>query len=477
MESSPERLTDGGGVLVVGSVPGAVAALQPFDAREGDEPSALEAASCLVATVPRALDLLATVPSVPIVAVASDADELADALDAGVTECLVGPVDGREAELRERVRAAVRVAETATHGEPPTAGFDRFAAAAVARERRVLERVLDATPVGIVVTDAAGDLVRANAEAQTILGRSETAIEARWRDTEAWGLVDREGEPLDRDAHPIVSVLRTEEPAVNRELGVSHPELGRVWVLANAVPVFDADDELEFVIGAFLDVSQRRRFDDELRLSRERLSVLNRVLRHDIRTKANIASGYAELLREEHDPAYLDAIEEVADDLANISETVGNVEAALSADVEAGAVDLADLVERCLAQARERFPDAHLVSEVDGPLPVSGTDHLCLAIEELIDNAVRHAEHDTPHVTVSASLGGLHAELRVADDGPGIPEPEREVIEEGTETPLDHASGLGLWLVSWVVSRYGGEVRIEDNDPEGTVVAIRLLTP
>ena len=51
---------------------------------------------------------------------------------------------------------------------------------------------------------------------------------------------------------------------------------------------------------------------------------------------------------------------------------------------------------------------------------------------------------------------------------------DREVFETGSETPLQHSSGLGLWIARWVVAAVGGEITAEDRDPQGTVVGILL---
>jgi two-component system sensor histidine kinase RegB len=51
------------------------------------------------------------------------------------------------------------------------------------------------------------------------------------------------------------------------------------------------------------------------------------------------------------------------------------------------------------------------------------------------------------------------------------------VLEAGEETPLEHSTGLDLWLVYWVVALSGGELAFEENDPRGTVVTIALPTP
>ena len=66
--------------------------------------------------------------------------------------------------------------------------------------------------------------------------------------------------------------------------------------------------------------------------------------------------------------------------------------------------------------------------------------------------------------------------IRVADDGPGIPEAIREVISgDAPITQLRHNSGIGLWIVAWVVEAYGGTVGFEPGiDGEGTTVRLRL---
>ena len=65
-------------------------------------------------------------------------------------------------------------------------------------------------------------------------------------------------------------------------------------------------------------------------------------------------------------------------------------------------------------------------------------------------------------------------EVRVADDGPGIPAAEVNVLERGYETPLEHGSGLGLWIVNWIVTESGGGISFDENDPRGSVVTLRF---
>ncbi|MFB6132899.1 MAG: sensor histidine kinase [Halanaeroarchaeum sp.] len=99
------------------------------------------------------------------------------------------------------------------------------------------------------------------------------------------------------------------------------------------------------------------------------------------------------------------------------------------------------------------------------------------AIAELLDNAVEHNDRPHPSVDVGMDVTDDSVAVMVADDGPGIPEHERAVLREGEETPLVHGSGLGLWLVYWIVTMNGGRLEIEDNEPRGTVVRLVLPRP
>ena len=66
------------------------------------------------------------------------------------------------------------------------------------------------------------------------------------------------------------------------------------------------------------------------------------------------------------------------------------------------------------------------------------------------------------------------AHLEVRDNGPGIKDVQLTPLKVGEETPLVHGSGIGLWLVEWVVTSLGGDVTFENDTTRGLTVTLSL---
>ena len=63
--------------------------------------------------------------------------------------------------------------------------------------------------------------------------------------------------------------------------------------------------------------------------------------------------------------------------------------------------------------------------------------------------------------------------VRIADNGPSIPEIETNVLEDETEiSSTYHGSGVGLWVMQWAVNSLGWDLSFEANSPRGNIVQI-----
>ncbi|PSQ18020.1 hypothetical protein BRD00_05975 [Halobacteriales archaeon QS_8_69_26] len=288
------------------------------------------------------------------------------------------------------------------------------------------------------------------------------------------------GESLDDYLVPAGERAREEAAEVNeRAMEGDHVETevrrrtdeGLRTFLLTAYPV-ELDDRT-VVFGHYTDITERRQ-------RRERLEVLNRVLRHDLRNGMNVVKGAAELLADHVDEAgqpHADAIVSRAEDLLSMAEKTRAVQQTLDNRDSAGPVDVAECAREAVAECHEDHPDATVRVDAPERALVTADEFVDEAVAALVENAVVHNDRETPEVAVSVDVDDRAGQVvvAVADDGPGIPEDELALFDEDREiTQLRHASGLGLWLVNWVVTRAGGDLTFEDNDPRGTVVGIRL---
>lgn len=219
----------------------------------------------------------------------------------------------------------------------------------------------------------------------------------------------------------------------------------------------------------------------ERRTHEQRLDVLNRVLRHNLRNDLDAIRGFAEAL--ERDDAAVDTatlathIRETAREVATLGETLSRAERLLEADrLDVDPVDIDALVRQLGAAVGEAYPDATVTISTPADPVTLRTDRRILdtVLEETVENALEHTDAATPRVELSVERRPSGVVIAVRDNGPGIPEQERAVLLEGEERPLRHGSGLGLWLVYWGVVRLGGDLDFRENDPTGSIVSIRL---
>jgi signal transduction histidine kinase len=225
--------------------------------------------------------------------------------------------------------------------------------------------------------------------------------------------------------------------------------------------------------------SRLERRKDQLQRRRQRLTVLNRVLRHDIRTEINVISGAAaQLAQAVDDASAIETIESRSDKIVEISDNARRIETLIDRGGKTTkTVDVTDIVAENVADLEDRWPSVEVHTDVPEATDVVSNGLVDAAITNVLANAVEHNDADDPLVDVSVESDGGERLIRIADNGPGIPAQERDVFAEHDETDLQHSSGLGLWLVHWIVEDVDGTVEIEDRQPRGTVVTLRFPPP
>jgi len=148
------------------------------------------------------------------------------------------------------------------------------------------------------------------------------------------------------------------------------------------------------------------------------------------------------------------------DDLIDLSEKARELEEVITTNSERQATEFGSLIEDIAATIRREYPTASISVEYDNEIHGRVLQNFDRAIEELIENAVKHSG-DNPTVTVAIDSVPNAIEIQIRDNGPGLPDHEAEVLKSGEETPLAHGSGLGLWLAYWIVASHDGSIDSE----------------
>lgn len=222
-------------------------------------------------------------------------------------------------------------------------------------------------------------------------------------------------------------------------------------------------DQYGNTLGATL--SLRDVTDRELR--EQRLAVLNRVLRHNLRNQVDIVKGHAETL-DAVEPKNIEPILEAADSIGSLGRKAQRIDQYVSQETTEKTVNLAELIDSSLETVGVNETDTSVTVDVSpSATVVANRPALLSAVESAIDNAVTYAEST---VSITVECRPDDCVITVVDDGPGIPEWELDSLEAGTESPLEHSTGLGLWQLKWAVMALNGELSFDTD--AGTTVEI-----
>jgi signal transduction histidine kinase len=218
------------------------------------------------------------------------------------------------------------------------------------------------------------------------------------------------------------------------------------------------------------DITQRK-------LSEQQLQVLNRVLRHNLRNDMNVIHGCGNILSSKVDNNELEKhtrrIVETSNDLIALSEKTRELNKVIQWHQDPRHIDIIQIIDNLRRDFEEKYSAASVRMELPEEANVVADDRINYVLDELIENAIKHNDRGEPLVEISVIVTQETICIEIMDDGPGI-SPQEHAVLVGKETPLLHGSGLGLWIVNWIVTSVGGELDLDTNEPRGSVVTVTL---
>ena len=334
------------------------------------------------------------------------------------------------------------------------------------RNERLLEATFDSPNVFAGILDPDGTVLRANETALSFAGVDIDDVRGRPFPETPWWNHDDEQRAQCRDA------IERAERGETVEFEGTHvgADGTRIKTAVTVRPVYD-DGAVSEIVAEGLDIT-------DLQNRKEQMDFFNGILRHDILNGMNVVRARAERLESELDGELNDhaqTILEWSDDIVELTQKVRSVLSTLSEDglTDPEPVDLRAMLDA--AATRPTSADQHCSVSIDVPaVTVAGDELLDDVFANVMLNAVEHTD-SSPSIEVTATESAETVQVRIADDGPGIP-PERRpsVFERGARRSGSSGTGFGLYFVDVMVDSYGGSVWIEESDRGGTAVVIEL---
>jgi len=217
-----------------------------------------------------------------------------------------------------------------------------------------------------------------------------------------------------------------------------------------------------------------QQFADQARESRDAMVFTNDLLRHDVRNALQVVDGHATVLADHDDVQVRESAETISGQTDSLDRIVTEVESVVEVLTGEAGGEVADLTT-VLADVTESAAADHvgvtLEYDAESELPVAGADALYPVFSNLVGNAIEHGSQPIT-IAVNARREGETGVVRVADDGPGIPEDDRDrVFERGVSTD---GGGHGLYVAETVVSRLDGEISVEESDLGGAAFVVEV---
>jgi two-component system sensor histidine kinase CiaH len=148
--------------------------------------------------------------------------------------------------------------------------------------------------------------------------------------------------------------------------------------------------------------------------------------------------------------------------------------------IEHQSIELNTLIQEAADTYHQRMPARNIRIESQVQATLAGDPLLLrLCLHNLIDNAIKYSPPNTS-VTLQTAATPTGFRITVADEGPGIPEGEKEKIfgrfyRSGSErTRKTKGTGLGLYLSRKIAIAHGGTLRVKDNRPQGSIFVLEI---
>jgi PAS domain S-box-containing protein len=326
-----------------------------------------------------------------------------------------------------------------------------------AKYRDLFENSLDV----IAVTDLKGEFIDVNRAFEEVLGYTRDEVIG-----ESFRKVVGSKENADFIFKKYNEAFKEGKDLYGLEAEIITKKGKRVFVEGN-IRLIRENGKIVAFQGNFRDITDRKKLEKSLSELNDILRLLNKILRHDIINDLSAIRAAIEFFLETGDGKYLEKVLDRIDRSVSLIKQMRELEE-LARFKELKAMKVSDLI----GEIGRKYAEAIDEINIEGDGVVEANEALASVFDNLISNSIRHGNASRVDVTIEEK--GDFCEIRIADNGKGIPDEIKDLIfDEGFSYGDAKGSGLGLYISKRIIEAYNGTINVKGNE-SGAVFIIRL---
>jgi len=333
------------------------------------------------------------------------------------------------------------------------------------QKQRRRQALLDQSYQLTALLETDGTIIEANERARDFARSSRSSVMGKQLWECYWGMTEQESKQRLKNA--VGRAASGESVRFDIEVqGLQTPEV----IDFSIRPTTDEQGAVTLLIAEGRPITERVKREQQL-------SVLSRILRHNVRNTMNVIQANIDLATNRLNGDAAERMQKAESRLVSLEELCTKYHETvklLNDPPEQQQVQLRRHLRSIIEVTEESYPDAEIRLEGPETVAVTAIPRVIDALSELVENAVVHNDATRPSVVVRINQTENGVTVSITDNGPGIPSEDAKILTgDQSAQQLAHGSGVGLWVIYWTLDLSGASATV-DADETGSTVRVEF---